>query len=100
MKSKPYRLNGKLFRYDFDHSMVEYIYQAAAEDIAFEREWENTHNSRLHEIDDDGYIVMEAAGLHKDNWTNKAARDEYLSAWIVDLDAEAEAMAKEFVRWG
>ena len=45
-------------------------------------------------------MVMEAVGLHKDNWTNKAAREEYLAAWIVDLDAEAEAMAKEFVRWG
>ena len=38
MKSKPYKLNGKLFRYDFDHSMVEYIYKADAEDIALEEE--------------------------------------------------------------
>ena len=100
MKSKPYQLNGKLFRFDFDHSMVEYIYKADAEDIALEEEWEKTHDDRIYEIDADGYIVMDAAGLHKDNWTNKAARDEYLSAWIVDLDEEAEAMAKEFVRWG
>ena len=100
MKSKHYKLNGKLFRYDFDHSMVEYIYKADAEDIALEEEWEKTHDDRIYEIDADGYIVMDAAGLHKDNWTNKAARDEYLSAWIVDLDEEAEAMAKEFVRWG
>ena len=100
MKSKPYKLNGKLFRYDFDHSMVEYIYKADAEDIALEEEWEKNHDDRIYEIDADGYIVMDAAGLHKDNWTNKAARDEYLSAWIVDLDEEAEAMAKEFVRWG
>lgn len=42
MKSKPYKLNGKLFRYDFDHSMVEYIYKADAEDIALEEEWEKT----------------------------------------------------------
>ena len=100
MKSNPYKLDGKLFRYDFDHSMVEYIFKAEAEDIAFEQEWEKTHDYRIYEIDAEGYMVMEAVGLHKDNWTNKAARDEYLAAGIVDLDAEAEAMAKEFVRWG
>ena len=47
MKSKPYKLNGKLFRYDFDHSMVEYIYKADAEDIALEEEWEKTHDDRI-----------------------------------------------------
>ena len=100
MKSNPYKLDGKLFRYDFDHSMVEYIFKAEAEDIAFEQEWEKTHDYRIYEIDAEGYMVMEAVGLHKVNWTNKAARDEYLAAWIVDLDAEAEAMAKEFMKWG
>lgn len=82
------------------HSMIEYIFKAEAEDIAFEQEWEKTHDYRIYEIDAEGYMVMEAVGLHKDNWTNKAARDEYLAAWIVDLDAEAEAMAKEFMKWG
>ena len=42
---------------------------------------------------------MDAAGLHKDNWTNKAARDEYLAAWSVDLDAEAAAMEANFVKY-
>ena len=88
MKSKPYKLNGKLFRYDFDHSMVEYIYKADAEDIALEEEWEKTHDDRIYEIDADGYIVMDAAGLHKDNWTNKPARD-----------AEAAAMEANFVKY-
>ena len=99
MKSKPYKLDGKLFRYDFDHSMVEYIFKAEAEDIAFEQEWEKTHDYRIYEIDADGYMVMDAAGLHKDNWTNKAARDEYLAAWSVDLDAEAAAMEANFVKY-
>ena len=47
MKSNPYKLDGKLFRYDFDHSMVEYIFKAEAEDIAFEQEWEKTHDYRI-----------------------------------------------------
>ena len=49
-------------------------------------------------LDDRLYIVMDAAGLHKDNWTNKAARDEYLAAWSMDLDAEAAAMEANFVK--
>ena len=99
MKSKPYKLDGKLFRYDFDHSMVEYIFKAEAEDIAFEQEWEKTHDYRIYEIDADGYMVKDAVGLHKDNWNNKAARDEYLAAWIVDLDAEAADMESDFVKY-
>lgn len=80
MKSNPYKLDGKLFRYDFDHSMVEYIFKAEAEDIAFEQEWEKTHDYRIYEIDAEGYMVMEAVGLHKDNWTNKRAMGRYLAA--------------------
>ena len=32
MKSKPYKVSGKLFRYDFDSSTVEYISKAEPED--------------------------------------------------------------------
>ena len=37
MKSKPYKLGDKLFRYDFDSSTVEYISKAEPEDIEAER---------------------------------------------------------------
>lgn len=33
MKSQPYKASGKLFRYDFDSSMVEYIAKAELEEM-------------------------------------------------------------------
>ena len=44
MKSKPYKVSGKLFRYDFDSSTVEYISKAEPEDIEAEREWMERHD--------------------------------------------------------
>ena len=39
MKSRPYKLGDKLFRYDFDSSTVEYILKAEPVEIEAEREW-------------------------------------------------------------
>lgn len=38
MKSNPVKVSGKLFRYDFDRSVVEYIIKADAETISEENE--------------------------------------------------------------
>lgn len=99
MKSKPYKLNGKLFRYDFDRSVVEYIAKATAEDLADEAEWKAKYGRSLFNIDDDGYMVIDTVGLHVDNWKNKAARDEYLSGWCGDLDEESSALVADFVKY-
>lgn len=99
MKSKPYKVSGKLFRYDFDSSTVEYIAKAGTEEIEADREWKETHGRSLYGIGDDGYMVLDTIGLNRKNWENRAARDEYLSGWAVDLDAEAEALAADFLRW-
>ncbi len=99
MKSKPYKVSGKLFRYDFDSSTVEYIAKAGTEEIEADREWKETHGRSLYGIGDDGYMVLDTIGLNRKNWENRAARDEYLSGWAVDLDAEAEALVADFLRW-
>lgn len=99
MKSKPYKVSGKLFRYDFDSSTVEYIAKAGTEEIEADREWKETHGRSLYGIGDDGYMVLDTIGLNRKNWENRAARDEYLSGWAVDLDAEAKALAADFLRW-
>ena len=99
MKSKPYKVSGKLFRYDFDSSTVEYIAKAGTEEIEADREWKETHGRSLYGIGDDGYMVLDTIGLNRKNWEIRAARDEYLSGWAVDLDAEAEALAADFLRW-
>lgn len=35
--SSPYKFQGKIFRYDFQNSMVQYLYKASAEEIEEER---------------------------------------------------------------
>lgn len=63
MKSNPVKVSGKLFRYDFDHSVVEYIIKADEEIINAEIEWEQKHGSQLYGVGADGYIVLESVGL-------------------------------------
>ena len=65
MKSNPVKVSGKLFRYDFDRSVVEYIIKADAETIDAEIEWEQKHGSQLYGVGADGYIVLASAGLRK-----------------------------------
>lgn len=100
MKSKPYRYQKKLFRYDFDNCVVEYIAKATKEQIGEEIEWEQKHGSQLYGIDADGYMVLATAGLRKENWTRKAVRDEYLFEWCIDLDEEDAALARNYKLYG
>lgn len=98
MKSKPVKVSGKLFRYDFDSSTVEYIDKADAETIKAEVEWEQKYGSQLYGVGADGYIVLASAGLRKENWMNTAARKEYLSGWAEELSEEEKCLAEAFVR--
>ena len=98
MKSKPVKVSGKLFRYDFDRSVVEYIIKADEEIIDAEIEWEQKHGSQLYGVGADGYIVLESAGLRKENWINTAARKEYLSGWAEELSEEERCLTEAFVR--
>lgn len=98
-KSSPYKLNGKLFRYDFNRSVVEYICKADEETIADEAEWKQKYGKPLYGIDADGYIVISSVGLRKENWTDKEARNEYLSGWCSDIDEESEALVDDFVKY-
>lgn len=98
MKSNPVKVSGKLFRYDFDHSVVEYIIKADAETIDAEIEWEQKRGSQLYGVGADGCIVLASAGLRKENWMNTAARKEYLSEWADELSEEENCLAEDFVK--
>ena len=98
MKSKPVKVNGKLFRYDFDRSAVEYIIKADAETISEENEWKQKHGSALFGIDHEGYIVCSTAGLNVANWKNAAARKEYLREWADELSEEEGYLADDFIK--
>ena len=98
MKSKPVKVSGKLFRYDFDRSVVEFIVKADAETISEENDWKQKHGSALFGIDAEGYIVCSTAGLNAANWKDAAARKEYLSEWANELEEEAIRLAENFVK--
>lgn len=88
MKSKPYKRGKKLFRYDFDHGVVEYIYKADKEMLQDNEEWMAKRNKPLWEIDEDGYFIAECVGLRRENWKNKESRDGYLDQWIDEMEEE------------
>ena len=98
MKSNPVKVSGKLFRYDFDHSVVEYIIKADAETISEENEWKRKYGSPLFGIDAEGYIVCSTAGLSVGNWKDVDARREYLSEWASELSEEESCLAEDFVK--
>lgn len=98
MKSNPIKVSGKLFRYDFDRSVVEFIVKADAETISEENEWKQKYGSQLYGIGADGYIVLSSAGLNATNWKDAAARKEYLTEWADELEEEETRMAEDFVR--
>lgn len=98
MKSNPVKVSGKLFRYDFDRSVVEYIIKADAETIREENEWKQKHGSPLFGIDAEGYIVCSTAGLNTGYWHDADIRREYLSAWANELEEEANCLAEDFVK--
>jgi hypothetical protein len=98
VKSKPVKVSGKLFRYDFDRSVVEYIIEADAETISEENEWKQKHGSALFCIDSEGYIVCSIAGLNVANWKNVAARKEYLSEWADELSEEESCLVDDFAK--
>ena len=99
MKSKPYKLNGKTFRYDYDACVVEYLYKASAEDIREEQEWIEKHGTPLFGIDKAGYSVIDAVGLRAENWKNKAARNEYLAEWAWELDENSAFLAEQYRKY-
>lgn len=90
-----YKLEGKSFRYDFEHNIVEYICKAGKQEIEDNKEWQEKFGRNLWDIDENGYMVIDGAGLRPENWKSKDARDEYLREWIYEMKAEFEMMAAQ-----
>ena len=100
MKSKPFKLNDRIFRYDYDTAQVEYIYRADAEMITADKRWVKTYGHTLYGIDSKGFCVVGVVGLSKENWEDKEARLEYLQGWSDELDEEGAILAEQFEKWG
>ncbi len=99
MISKPVKHDGKLFRYDFEHGIVEYVEKADAEMLEENARWEKEHGRPLFDIGKDGYMVLNSACLLRGNWADKEIRDAYLSAWSQTIDDENERLVRDFMRY-
>lgn len=100
MKSRPVKVEGHLFRYNFDRSEVEHIIKADDETVRFDEEWKNGHNGKsLYGIGRDGYMVVGVAGFSRTIWEDLELRFEYLRMWAEELDEEAAILADDFVKY-
>ena len=77
--SRAVKVEGKLFVYDREKSLVLYVGKIDNKN----RKWFEDE-----ETIDDKYFVVDRAGLSKDNWANKEARYDYLAEWAFELDCE------------
>ena len=84
-KSRVYKFEGKLFRYNFDECIVEYIAKATQEELEDNKEWQKKYGRNLWDIDENGYMEIDGVGLRKENWIRKEVRDEYLSEWVAEM---------------
>ena len=89
-KSAVYKFRGKMFRYNFDECLVEYIAKATEEELEENKEWQKEFGKNLWDIDENGYIEIDAVGLRKENWTRKEVRDEYLAEWVAEMQEALE----------
>ena len=97
--SAVYKRGKRHFRYDFERCMVEYVCKASEEELADNAEWMAKYGRPLWDIDESGYMVIDAAGLRPENWKRKSSRDMYLDEWMADLDAETACEMEMFVKY-
>ena len=97
-KSAVYKFKGKLFRYNYDECLVEYLAKATKEELEDNVRWQEKYGKNLWDIDENGYIVSDEVGLQEANWKDKFARDEYLNEWVDELNYMAQTYAESYIR--
>ena len=78
--SEIYNYQGKAFRYDYENSLLQYVYIVEEDDELLGKKGD--------------IVEIDAVGLNKEHWENKPQRDEYLFEYVADLEAEAEFYAE------
>lgn len=96
-KSGIYKYNGKRFRYDYEHAIVEYVAKATAQEKKDNEEWIAKFGKPLWDIDEGGYLLIDSIGLSRENWKDKEARNGYLEEYCYQLeDSVASELAGMF----
>ena len=99
MKTQIYKRGKRTFRYNFDEAIVEYVAKATKDMLEDNKEWQAKRGENLWDIDEDGYMVLDSAGLSRANWKNKESRDYYLDEWNYDLDEELAYQTSLFEKY-
>lgn len=79
-----YKFKGKEFAYDFQDNLVILLFKDDEEVEALGA--------------DAPYRELDAAGLRQSYWRRKSVRDEYLTEWSADIDAESSWLAEDFIQ--
>ncbi len=80
-----YKLDGSEYAYDMKNAVVMFL---------FKDEDEVEHFG----IDEAPYRVLDTVGLSRDNWNDRAERDEYLRGYKQDLDDESSYLVQDFIQ--
>ena len=91
------KIGNRLFRYNADKCIVEYVDKATPDMYADDEEWIAKYGKPLWGIDKDGYIVLDSAGLSKEHWDNKEDRIMYLTEWNAEISCEVDYLANDFI---
>lgn len=86
------KVGNRLFRYNVDRAIVEWVTKATPDMVADDKEWIAKYGKPLYGIDKDGYVVVDSAGLSREHWEDKEVRLEYLTEWNSDIDYEIMSM--------
>lgn len=93
LKPYAYKRGGRWFRYNGETSEVEWCAKATEEEYRENKNWIRKFGEPLWKIDEYGLMTVCSAGLHRSNWLNKEARDEYLDVWNEQIEEECNAIS-------
>lgn len=77
----------RYFFYDEEEAIVYHAYKLSKQELAEREPWMDKYTTVV-----DGYELMDGVGLRRENWKNKAVRDEYLAEYCWELDEEMECL--------
>ena len=93
------KIGNRLFRYNAEKCIVEYVDKATPDMYEDDAEWMVKYGHPLWGIDKDGYIVLDSAGLSKEHWDNKEDRIMYLTEWNAEIGGEVAYLVDEFMKY-
>lgn len=98
------KIGDRMFRYNAEKCLVEWVSKATPDMYADDKEWMEKYGHPMWGIKD-GYVVLDSAGLSREHWENVDDRIQYLTEWNAEIGAEVDYLVSDFVQnemgvWG